>query len=92
MKLMIPFTPHLAYECLEKLNCKTHDNWPEIKMGNFDEIKFAVQVNGKTRDIISIKKNLTEKQINKIVIENSKAKKFIENKQIFKTIFVRVKL
>ena len=23
MKLMIPFTPHLAYECLEFLNCQT---------------------------------------------------------------------
>ena len=30
MKLMIPFTPHLANECLELLNCKNVDNWPII--------------------------------------------------------------
>ena len=24
MKLMIPFTPHLAHECLEILKCKTY--------------------------------------------------------------------
>ena len=30
MKLMIPFTPHLAHECLELHKCKTFDKWPEI--------------------------------------------------------------
>ncbi|MDA7715596.1 leucine--tRNA ligase, partial [Pelagibacteraceae bacterium] len=54
MKLMTPFAPHLSRECLEKLKCKTPDKWPEIKNDDFDEIKFAIQVNGKTRDIITI--------------------------------------
>ena len=31
MKLMIPFTPHLAYECLEKLKCKSVNKRREIK-------------------------------------------------------------
>ena len=30
MKLMIPFTPHLAYECLELLDIKSTNKWPEI--------------------------------------------------------------
>ena len=30
MKMMIPFTPHLAHECLELLNCKTISEWPKI--------------------------------------------------------------
>ena len=52
--------------CLEFLNCKTVNNWPEIDKQNvLDEIKMAVQVNGKTRDIINIKKNLEEKKIKK---------------------------
>ena len=92
MKLMIPFTPHLAYECLEKLNCTNQDKWPNIKKTDQDEIKFAIQVNGKTRDVISIKKNLGEKEVTKLVIEKSKAKKFIENKEILKTIFVKDKI
>ena len=92
MKLMIPFTPHLAHECLDKLGCKNLDKWPEIKNDILDEIKFAVQVNGKTRDIITIKNSLDKEQINKIIIENSKAKKFIENKVISKTIFVKGKI
>ena len=57
-----------------------------------EEIKFAVQVNGKTRDIITIKKNLIQNQIEQIIKEESKANKFLENKKIIKTIFVRNKI
>ena len=92
MKLMVPFTPHLALECLEKLQCRDIDSWPKIKNAVEEEIKFAVQVNGKTRDIISVKKSLKKEQVNKIIYESSKAKKFIENKEIIKTIFVEDKI
>ncbi len=92
MKLLLPFTPHLASECLEFLNCKTVNKWPEIKKNLKEEIKFAIQVNGKTRDIISVQKNTSENQINKVVLDNSKAKKYLENKRIIKTIFVKDKI
>jgi len=92
MKLMLPFVPHLANECLEKLKCNNIDIWPEIKEEENIEIKFAIQVNGKTRDILLIDKNLNKDQINEIVINKSKAKKFIENKEISKTIFVKGKI
>jgi len=93
MKMMIPFTPHLAYECLEKLNSKTVNKWPEIDKKNvLDQVKVAIQINGKTRDILSIKKDLVEKELNKIIVENSKAKKYLENKKIIKTIYVKNKI
>ena len=38
--MMIPFTPHLAYESLELLGCKTSDIWPKIKGDIIKEIKF----------------------------------------------------
>ena len=92
LKLMIPFTPHLAHECLEILGCKTTEKWPEIKGNLIEEIKFAIQVNGKTRDVLTIKRNIAKDEIDKIVRKDSKAKKFIENKKIFKTIFVKDKI
>ena len=92
MKLMIPFTPHLAYECLEKFKCKSVNKWPEIKKDILDEIKFAIQVNGKTRDIITVTKNLGKEEINRLVMKSSKANKFIENKEIIKSIFVKDKI
>ena len=92
MKIMLPFTPHLALECLEKLGCDDTTNWPKINKNLSSEIKVAVQVNGKTRDIIEIKKDLNEEEVNKIIYKNSKAKKYIENKKIKKTIFVKNKI
>ncbi len=93
MKLMIPFTPHLAHECLEFLNCTDFHNWPNIDRKNiFNEISLAVQVNGKTKDIISIKKDMDEKSINKIIYQSSKAKKHLDQKKIVKTIFVKNKI
>ena len=92
MKLLIPFIPHLAYECLELFKCNTINNWPNIEKNSLEEIKIAIQVNGKTRDIITIKKDLVEKDVNKIIIEKSKAKKYITDKKIIKTIFVKNKI
>ena len=92
LKLMIPFTPHLARECLEKLNCKDPNKWPMIKENFLENIKFAIQVNGKTRDIIEVKKGLNEETINSIVVEVSKANKFIKDNKILKKIFVKDKI
>ncbi len=93
MKLMIPFTPHLAHECLELHNCDNLSTWPELSSENIiTDIKFAVQVNGKTRDILTIKKDLSEKEINEIILKDSKANKFIKNKKILKSIFVKNKI
>ncbi len=93
MKLMTPFTPHLSYECLELFKCKTNNNWPIIDKKNIlNDVKLAVQINGKTRDILVIKRDLTEEEVNKFIIKNSKAKKYIERKNNLKTIFVKNKI
>ena len=86
----MPFTPHLANECLELFDCKSTEDWPEIDKKNMiEEVKIAIQINGKTRDIISTKKDLLEKDVEKIFLKNSKAKKYVDNKKIIKTIFVK---
>ena len=93
MKIMIPFTPHLAYECLEMLKCTSIEQWPKIDKKNISEItKLAIQVNGKTRDILEVKKDLSEDQIKKEVLNKSKAKKYIDDKKIIRTIFVKNKI
>tara|TARA_Y200000002_G_scaffold345345_1_gene319190 strand:- start:1275 stop:3782 length:2508 start_codon:yes stop_codon:yes gene_type:complete len=89
LKLMIPFTPHLAYECLELHECKNVEEWPKIEKNELVETKLAVQINGKTRDILSVKKDLSEQEIQNIVIKNAKTNKFIVNKKISKVIHVK---
>ena len=93
MKLMMPFVPHISNECLELFNCKTTDKWPKIDRKNvLDEIKVAIQINGKTRDIMTAKKDLDEENLRKLVLNKSKAKKYLENKKVLKTIFVKNKI
>ncbi len=89
LKLLIPFIPHLAHECLELLNCKTINKWPKIGNNVKEQVKFAIQINGKTRDIINIKTNSSEKEINEIIHNSSNAKKYLEKSKIIKTIFVK---
>ena len=91
LKLMIPFIPHLAHECLEILQCKTISNWPKLETNTLEDINLAIQINGKTRDVIEIKKNTSEKEINDIVHSSSKAKKYLNN-NVVKTIFVKNKI
>ena len=92
MKLMIPFVPHIANECLDLLNCKNKNEWPKIKKDLQSDIKFAVQINGKTRDILTIKKDLEKDNVMQSIISSSKAFKFIKDKKIIKTIFVKNKI
>ena len=89
MKLLIPFTPHLAYECLEKLNCIDVISWPKIEKNILDDVKLAVQINGKTRDILLVKKELNEQEVNMIILKSSKAKKYIKDKKINKIIYIK---
>ena len=91
-KLILPFTPHLAHECLELLNCKTTNKWPEIKTQINLKIKIAIQINGKTRDVMQVENDLKEEEVAKLVTNNSKAKKFLQNKNVHKIIFVKNKI
>ena len=93
MKMMAPFTPHLSFECLELNKCKSLNKWPIINKNNIQEtINLPVQINGKTRDIILVKRNSDEKSIHKLILDNSKAKKYIEGKNILKTILIENKI
>ena len=62
---------------------------PGASMNIEEKLKLAVQVNGKTRDIIEIKKDLNEELVKDLVLKNSKGKKYIENSKIIKIIFVK---
>ena len=54
-----------------------------------EKIKMAIQINGKTREIIDIEKGLNEKEVLKICKNNLKIKSKIQTSNISKTIFVK---
>jgi len=91
MKILIPFTPHLANECLELIGEKKIDKWPDFdnKLKNNEKVKIAIQINGKTKELIEIEKDLDEKKALDESKKNKKVSDSLKNKRIIKTIFVK---
>ena len=94
MKILIPFTPHLAYECLELLDAKEIKKWPKIDTSLIEKekVKMAVQINGKTRDVFEVNKSMNQTDIVELCKSNLKVKSRIENVNIIKIIFVQDKI
>ena len=95
MRLLIPFIPHVARECLEKLQSKNVDKWPVVKKEDIDLVKIntiVIQVNGKTRDILKLSGDISEKDILDTATKKSKAAKFLERNTIIKHIYIKNKL
>ena len=94
MRMLIPFVPHLAHECLEQLGEKNINVWPTFNsnLSIEEKIKIAIQINGKTREIIEIKKDSDEKDV---INETKKIKKINDQlikAEVKKIIFVKNKI
>jgi len=95
--LLSVFAPHLAEEIWQKLGHKESiflGEWPayDEKLITEEKVNFIVQLNGKVRDKLELKKGLQEKEVKKIILEREKVKKWIKGKKIEKTIFLEDKL
>mgnify|MGYP003968057343 FL=1 len=86
---MNPFIPHFSNECLNNIN-ENQINWPKISKKDLieEDINFVVQVNGKKRAILKIKRDVVEKEILKIIKTNLEIEKFLKDQTIKKSIFV----
>ncbi len=92
--VMIPVIPHLANECLEKLNYSKNIYWPKVeqKYLQTETNTIVIQVNGKKRSIISVEKDIQEDEIiNQIKIKQL-IDKYLINGKIIKTIYVKNRL
>ena len=76
------------------LKCKEIDQWPKInkKVVESSNIKMVIQINGKTRDVLDVKRGLEEKDVNTLVNNSPKAGKYVLNKEIIKVIFIKNKI
>ena len=89
LTLMSPFIPHFSSECLSNIDQKI-SKWPVVSKEDLIEenVNFVVQINGKKRALLSVKRDLDQKAILKEVHINKGAEKFLQNQKILKIIFV----
>ena len=64
--------------------------WPKISKGDLieEDINFVVQVNGKKRAILKVKRDIIEKEILETIKLNREIAKFINNQKIKKSIWI----
>jgi len=94
--IMMPVIPHLANECLEKLNNNNYDNnkWPNVEKKYLlkETNDIVIQVNGKKRGIISVEKEATENDITDQIKHKQLIDKYFITGKLIKTIYVKNRL
>jgi len=94
LSVLFPIIPHFVSECLEDLKIDYKLKWPSVdkKLLMSENISIIIQINGKKRSIINCKKGITEKSLIKIIQDDTKINKFLNNKKYIKSIFIKDKL
>ena len=93
LTLLEPIVPHLANEAFKEIGVNKI-SWP-----NYDEnliiediITFVIQINGKKRGTLAVKMNVSEVEILKMINQDDNLKKYFNEKEIKKKIFIPNKL
>ncbi len=94
LKIMSPIMPHLANECLDDFKVSEREKWPLIEEKFLIKETFiiVIQINGKKRDIIKFSKEIDEKSLLNEINKNKNIQKFLINKKIKKSIYIKNKL
>ena len=94
--LLQPFTPHLSEEIWKSLGLDglaINQQWPKVATTQTKKVsRIAIQVDGKTREIIEFDVGISEERIKFMALNSKKIKKMIGKKVIKKTIFVPEKI
>lgn len=93
IQLLAPFAPHLAEEMWEvygNTDSISYVPWPTFDESKLvsDTVEIVVQLMGKVKAKLDVKKDLTPAELEQIVLANEEVKELIEGKQVMKVIVV----
>ena len=93
IQLLAPFAPHLAEEMWEiygNTESISYVPWPTFDESKLvsDTVEIVVQLMGKVKTKLDVKKDLTPKELEEIVLANDEVKELIAGKQVMKVIVV----
>ena len=86
---MNPLIPHFSNECLSLLNEKKI-SWPTVSKEDLieEKINLVVQINGKKRAILKVKRDIVEKEVLELIKLDHETEKFFKNQKIKKIVFI----
>jgi len=89
LQILAPFAPHVAEEIWNLLGEKksiSFSKWPvwDKNLIKDDEVKIAVQINGKTRAEIIIEADENEEEVKAIALKEKNIISWVQNKEIKK--------
>ncbi|MEW5805630.1 MAG: class I tRNA ligase family protein, partial [Patescibacteria group bacterium] len=94
--LLYPFAPYLSSEVWSKFSRVRIElqAWPKYSrdLVKAEKIVYAVQVNGKLRDTLTVPASSTQAEVIKKALASDKAAKWLDKRKIKKTIFVKDKI
>ena len=93
--ILQPFVPHISEEIWSNLGNKTlciNEYWVDEKVKEKINIKIAVQINGKTKEIMEINDTISKDELLELAKNNDKIKKNIMDKKIKREIYVPGKI
>ena len=76
------------------MNIKERDHWPKVneKFLKKESYNVVIQINGKKRDLMNFNKDINEKDLLLEIKNNVKINKFLKDKEIKKSIYIKNKL
>ena len=94
LKIISPVIPHITNECLDELNVKERTQWPKVdeKFLKKESFNVVIQINGKKRDLLNFNQDINEKDLLLEIKNNKKINKFLQDKKIKKSIYIKNKL
>ena len=94
LTILSPVIPHFTSECLIEIEHRETVNWPLINEEFLEKkiTQIVIQINGKKRGLISCDKDIDEKELLSAVKSENQYKKYFEDREIIKTIYVKSRL
>ena len=93
LKVLSPFAPHIADELsfrLSEKNFLLDMDWPKFNPALLveDNVEVVIQVNGKKRGSLSLKKDASEEDVRTLALNDPDLQRFIDGKEVVKVVVV----
>ena len=93
--ILHPFVPHISEEVWCSIGNKTlcvNESWHFEEEKKKIKIKIAVQINGKTREIIEVEDKMSKETVLEIIKSNKKINENLSGKEVLREIYVHGKI